>query len=143
MHAGSEAVFGGQPAEQGDQLLALAGVQGRAELGFVLGRGVHDLAQGAAAVAGEVEGAHSSVGRNRLPFEQAALLERVDERDHAAGGDLQRLRQRLLGLPFGCGDVSQEDDLARVEVEAGHPLSPQTRRVEADLGEQEGGTRNA
>jgi hypothetical protein len=139
MNAGGEALFGGQPAEQGDELLALGGVQAGAELGFVLGRGSHDLTQRAAALAGEVQGADTAVAGDRPPLEEAALLEPVDESHHAARRDLQRLSQRLLRLPFCRGDVSQQHDLTRIEIEARHPLPPEARRMEADLGEQEGG----
>jgi hypothetical protein len=107
MNAGGEAVFGGQAAEQRDELLALASVEAPTELGLMFGRSIHDRAQHAAALAREVEGADSAVPGNRPALDKAALLEPVDERDHAAGGDLQRSRQRLLGLPFGCADVSQ------------------------------------
>jgi ABC-type multidrug transport system ATPase subunit len=143
MDAGGEAVFGGHPAEQPDELLAFVGVEAGAELVLVLGRGIHDRAQDAAALAGEVEGADSAVPGNRPPLDKAALLEPVDKRHHAAGRDLQGSRQRPLGLPFGCAHVSQQHHFARIEAEPGHPVSPQTRRVKADLGEQEGGTGHA
>jgi ABC-type multidrug transport system ATPase subunit len=143
MNAGGEAVFGSHPAEQCDELLAFVGVEAGAELVLVLGRGIHDRAKHAAALAGEVEGADATVSRDRPALEQAVLLEPVDERDHAAGRDLQRSRQRLLGLPFRRTDVSQEHYFARIEAEAGHSFTPQTRRMEADLREQEGGARYA
>jgi hypothetical protein len=143
MDAGDEAVVGGQAGEQADELVALAHVEAGAELGLVLGGGIHDLAEHAAALAGEMQGADAAVSGNRPPLEQAALFEAVDERDHAAGWDLQRLGQRLLGLPFRGGDVSQQHDLARIEVEASHSLPPQPGRVEADLREQEGGAGDA
>jgi hypothetical protein len=143
MNAGGEAMLGGQLAEQGDELLALGGVEAGAELDFVLGRGSHDLAEHAVALAGEVQGADTAVAWDRPPLEEAALLEPVDESHHAARRDLQRLSQRLLGLPFRGGDVSQQHHLPWIEIEARHPLPPEARRVEADLGEQEGGARNA
>lgn len=96
MNAGSESVFGGHPAEQRDELLAFGGVEAHDELGLMLGRRIHDLAEHAAPLAGEVQGADAAVPGDGPPVEQAALLEPVDERDHAAGRDLQHLRQRLL-----------------------------------------------
>ena len=112
MNAGGEAVFGGQPTEQADELLAFAGVEAGDDLGLVLGRGLHDLAEHAAPLAGEMQGSDAAVAWNGPPLEQAELLEPVDERDHAAGRDLQHLRQRLLGLPLGRGDVAQQHDFA-------------------------------
>jgi hypothetical protein len=142
MNAGGEALFGGNPAEQRDELLALTGVEADGERGLVLGRGIHDLAEHAVTLSGEVQGADAAVPGNRPPFEQAALLEPVDEGDHAAGRDLQFLCQRLLRLPFGRRDVSQQHHFARIKAETSHPFPPETRRVEPDLGQQEGGARH-
>lgn len=143
MNAGGEALFGGYPAEQSDELLALTGVEADCELGLVLGRRFHDPAQYTPTLAGEVQGADAAVPGNGPPLEQAALLEPVDERHHTAGRDLQLLCQRLLRLPFGRGDVSQQHYFARIEAEPSHPFPPETRRVEPDLGQQEGGARHA
>jgi hypothetical protein len=139
MNAGGQAVFGGQTAEEGDELFALGGIEARAQLGLMVGRGLHDLPEYATSFTGEVQGAYSAVGRNGPPLEQAALLEPVDEGDHAARRDLERLRQRLLGLPLCRRNVSKQHDFARIEVQTSHSFPPEARGVEADLGEQEGG----
>jgi hypothetical protein len=137
MNAGGEFLFGGDPAEQRDELLAFAGVEAHAELGLMFGRRIHDFAEHAAALAGEVQGADAAVPGNGPPLEQAALLEPIDERNHAAGRDLQRLRQRVLRLPLRRADVSKQHHFARIKAETLHPFPPEARRVEADLGEQE------
>ena len=50
-------------------------------------------------------------------FEQRPLLERIDERHHAAGRDLQPLADSLLGLALPVGDRAQQGELAWLELE--------------------------
>jgi hypothetical protein len=69
MDAGGEAVVVGQPAEQGDELLAFDRVEDRAELGLMAGRGVHDLSEHGPPLAGEVQRAYPAVAHDRAPFQ--------------------------------------------------------------------------
>lgn len=143
VNPGGEALLGGNPAQQCHQVLALGRIEPGAQLGLVLRGGLHHLAEDAAALRREVEGAHPPVAANRPALNQASALEPVDQCHHATRWDLQCLGQRLLGLSLGGCNVSEQHDFARVEVQPSHPLSPQSGRVGADLGDEEGGAGDA
>jgi len=134
----AEPLLGGEPAEQRDELLALCRLETAAELPLVLEADLHDLAEQPPAVAGEVQGPHATIPGVGPSPEQAALLQGVDQRDHPARRDLQRLAERLLGPALGDGDVPEQQDVARVEAEGSQPALPQARGVVAELGEQIG-----
>lgn len=65
------------------------------------------------------------------------MLEVVDERDHGAAVDPQRVAERLLGLPLGGGEVAEHSEVPRVEVESGEAFGELPMRVGAELGQQE------
>jgi hypothetical protein len=62
---------------------------------------------------GEVEGTDAPIGGMRTALDQAALLEFVDEGDHAAGWHLDRLADRLLGATFGSIDEVEDAEQRR------------------------------
>ena len=74
----------------------------------------------------------------RPALDQAALLELVDDRDHAAGRRPDRLADRLLGAALGGVDHVQDPEQRRLEVGLGDPLGEAPRGVDPDLGEQKG-----
>ena len=71
-------------------------------------------------------------------LDQAALLELVDERDHAARGHLDRLSDRLLRAALGGVDQVEDPEQRRVQVDVGDPLGELAGGVDPDLREQEG-----
>ncbi len=81
--------------------------------------------------------ARAAVGGVVAAFEQAARLERVDERDHAAGRDLQALADRLLGLALGGAHRAQQRELARFELQRREDLVEASADRIADRGEHE------
>jgi hypothetical protein len=73
----AEPLFGGDPAEQGDELLALCRLEALAELPFVRQGDLHDLAEQPPAAGGEVQGPHAAIVGVGPPPEQVAPLEGV------------------------------------------------------------------
>ena len=67
------------------------------------------------------------------------MLEVVDERDHGAAMDPQRVAERLLGLALGGGEVAEHSEVPGVEVESGEAFGKLPMRVRAELGEQKAG----
>jgi len=87
----AEPLLGGEPAEQGDELLALGGLEALAELPLVLHGDLHDLAEQPPA-AGEVQGSHATiVGVGPSPEQVARQI-----LDALAGGE--RPVNDLVGL---------------------------------------------
>jgi hypothetical protein len=73
----------------------------------------------------------------RAPLDQAALLELVDDRNHAAGRGPDRLADRLLGLALGGIDDVEDPEQRGMQVDLTDPLGEAARRVGPDLREQE------
>ncbi len=79
-------------------------------------------------VGASVDGVAASLG-------EPALLEIVDERDHGAAVDAQRVAERLLGPALGGGEVAQHSEVPGVELESGEAFGEQPMRVGAQLGQ--------
>jgi hypothetical protein len=133
-----QSVLGSEPVEQREELPALGGLEAATELLLVLNGDLHDFAEQPPALLCEVQGPHATIAGAGLSPEQAALLEGVDQGHHPAGRDLQCVAQRLLGSAFIAGQAAEHHDLARVKAKGGQPRLPLSRRVVAELGEQEG-----
>ena len=86
---------------------------------------------------GEVERVGAPVDGVAAPLGEPALLEVVDERDHGAAVDPQRVAERLLGLALGGGEVAEHPEVPGVEVESGEAFGELPMRVGAQLGQQE------
>jgi hypothetical protein len=97
-------------------MLALAVAEISAQVALMANRQGERPFQQIASVLGEVKRASPPVLRVVAAFEQAAVLQRVDEGDHATGGYLKALAKRLLRLTLGGPDGAQESELARLEV---------------------------
>jgi hypothetical protein len=137
-------VLGGDESlEKRDELLSLPVREPFAELGFVFGGHLHDLVQELPTLGCEVQRASAPVGRIGASLQQPALLEFVDQRDHATGRNPKGLAECLLGSSLGGRDVAQEENLTRIDAESGQSLLPQQGRVRAQLGQQKGGTGHA
>ena len=70
----------------------------------------------------QVERVRAPVDGVAAPLGEPALLEVVDERDHGAAVDPQRVAQRLLGLALGGGEVAEHSEVPGMEVEPGEAL---------------------
>ena len=68
------------------------------------------------------------------------MLEVVDEGDHGAAVDTQRVAERLLGPALGGTEVAQHPEVPGVKVESGEALGEQPMREGAQLGQQEAET---
>lgn len=79
MHAGGEAVLGGQPAEQAVELHALGAVQAVADLVLVRGADLAELGHEPAALVGQVQRVVTAVIRVAPPFDQPAFFQPVDQ----------------------------------------------------------------
>ena len=142
MDAGGEALPGDDAIQQGYQFLPLGPIQARAHLLLVLGGDLHHLAQRLSGRGGEIEGPHAPVAGDWTALQQAAILELVHEAHHPAGGKTHLFAERLLGSSLLGRDQAEEEDVAGVETEGGHPFAPQPRAMEAHLREQEGRSRH-
>ena len=81
----SDALLGGQTAQQAGQLDALGPGQRGADLVLVAAAGGLHLAEHLMASGGQVQRVGASVGGVSLAFDQAALFEFVDQEDHPGG----------------------------------------------------------
>jgi hypothetical protein len=67
------------------------------------------------------------------------LLKVVDERDHGAAVDPERVAERLLGLTLGGGEVAEHSEVPGVKVESREAFGKLPMRVCAELGQQKAG----
>ena len=101
-------------------------------LGYALEVGKHLAPRGS-----EVERVRAPVARVAAALGEPALLQVVDERDHGAAVDPQRVAERLLGLALGGREVAEHSEMPGVEVESGESFGEAPMRVGAQLGQQE------
>ena len=80
-----------------------------------------------------VDGVAASLG-------ESALLEVIDEGDHGAAVDPQRIAKCLLGLALGRGEVAEHSEVPGMEVEQGEALGELPMRVSTELRQQEAET---
>jgi hypothetical protein len=107
----------GDPVEQVEQLPALFLVELVCHLSVELLRlpfgPLEELLSGGR----QVEIADTPVAGVRLPLEQAALLELVDDGHHPAGGYVQPLGESVLRLAVAGRDRAEECELAGLQLE--------------------------
>ena len=89
--------------------------------------------QDAFPVVGQVQGARSAVGRVQTPLDQMELLEMVDERHHAAGGDPKEVAHRVLWRALHGFDGSEDGEMTGLESYPSHQPSEAARRLESEL----------
>ena len=70
-------------------------------------------------------------------FSEPTLLEIVDEGDHGAAVDPERVAERLLGLTLGGGEVAEHSEVPGMEVQSGEAFGELPMRVCAQLRQQE------
>ena len=61
------------------------------------------------------------------------MLERVDDRNHGAGGDVETFRQGLLRLPLLTGDGAEESEMPGFQADGCDQLAEASRALEAEL----------
>lgn len=138
MHAGGEALLGGDFLAQSHEGGALVGIEGGAEVRFVLGGEAGDFFESLSAGFGEDKRICASVAGFAMALHQPAGLEIVNENDHAAGEDAEAFREFLLAAIRHGSNHPQQAGVGRGETERGDSPAEALGGVRAELGEQEG-----
>jgi hypothetical protein len=89
---------------------------------------------------GQVERVRAPVGWVTLSFGEPTMLEVVDQCDHGAAVDPERIAESLLGLALGRGEVAEHSEVPRMQVESGQALGEAPVRVGAELYQEEAGS---
>jgi len=134
----SDALLGGQTAQQAGQLDALGRRQRGADLVLMAVAGSLYLAERVPAFLGQVQRVGAAVGGVAPAFDQAALFELVDQEDHPGGVEPDELADGLLGQPLVGGQPEQHPGVPRLEAERGEPLAELPGHVEPKLDQQVG-----
>ena len=138
MDVGRETLLGGHTLEQIVERAALV-LGERGEQGTLVLPG--DLAEGGqhlAAVGGEVEGVAAAVVLIAAALDEAARIQRVEQRNEAAGNHLQAAGQGLL-CEAGAGTQNAQDaGMWGRESHGEQPLGEAGGGMGADLSKQEG-----
>lgn len=125
----------GKKAAQG---VALLRVKGRGEPQLVLARELGKLAHDLFPCCGQVEGVQPAIVRVTPALDVATLLELVDIDDDSAGQHAQLRAEGLLAAAGLGGDCTQDSRVRRAQLDGGHLLGEQRRRVMPELRQQEG-----
>jgi hypothetical protein len=136
MDAGADALLLDEALEQGEEALAIGLAESTGEIFFVATGDLATAGEEAAALGGHVKSADAAVAGERPARDEAALLELVDDRDHAAGGGADRLSDRLLGLALGDVDCIQHSEQRGMQVDLCDPLGEALGSEDPHLGEQ-------
>jgi hypothetical protein len=139
MNARREALRLGHPLQERDELRALWRVEGRQQLDVALVGCALELGKQVAPSGRQVERVSAPVDGIAAALGELALLEVVDERDHRAAVDPERVAERLLGLALGGGEVAEHSEVPWVEVESREVFGKLPMRVGAELGQQKAG----
>ena len=115
------------------------GVEGGQQLDVALVDRALEVGEQVAPSGRQVEGVRAPVDGVTAPLGEPALLEVVDERDHGAAVDPERVAERLLGLALGGGEVAEHSEVPGVEVESREAFGKLPMRVGAELGQQKAG----
>ncbi len=119
------------------QGVALLSVKRRGEPQLVLARELGKLAHQFFPGRGEVEGVQPAIVGVAAALEVATLLELVDIDDDAARQHAQLSAEGLLAAAGLGGDCTQNPCVWRAQLDGGHLLGEQRRRVMAELSQQE------
>jgi hypothetical protein len=133
-----DALLGGQPAQQAGQLDAFGRGQGGADLVLVAATGGLHLGERVAALRGQVQRVGAAVGWVAPAFDQAALLELVDQEDHPGGVEPDELAEGLLRQAFVGGQSDEHSSVARLQAERREPFAELPGQVHSELHQQEG-----
>ena len=85
----------------------------------------------------QMQRVRTPVGGVAASFREPALLEIVDERDHGAAVDSQRVAERLLRPALGGGEVAQHPEVPGMEAESLEAIGEFPMGVGAELDQQE------
>jgi hypothetical protein len=88
----------------------------------------------------EVDGVGAPIGGVAAAFDQASILEFVDESDHHVAMDAHGVGQPLLGLALAAREVHEQPEVTRPHAQRRQALSEPMRAVSAELGKQEAGS---
>jgi hypothetical protein len=133
-----DALLGGQPAKQAGQLDALGPGQRGADLVLVAAAGGLYLAQHVTSLRGQVQRVGAPVGGVATAFDQAALLELVDQEHHPGGVEPDELAQGLLRQPLVGGQPEKHSGVPRLQAERREPFAELPGQVRSQLHQQEG-----
>ena len=134
----SDALLGGQTAQQAGQLDALGRRQRGADLVLMAVAGSLNLTERVPALLGQVQRVGAAVGGVAPAFDQAALLEFVDQEDHPGRVEPDELAERLLGEPLVGGQPGEHPGVAGLEAERGELFAEPPGQVESELDQQVG-----
>src|SRR5215216_2492060 len=137
MHAAESGLGHLKLLKQINQKFTFLAINPGAQPGLIVDGYLPSALQGPASLPGEVQPAHAPVLRIRAPLDEPRLLEMVHERDHAARGDVEPLRERLLRAALVRGHEAQEQELPRVYAHRLERVHEALGREEAELRYQE------
>src|SRR6476619_3168699 len=129
----ADSLFLDDPLQQGGQAPAIGLAHPTRQLLLVLRRDPAPMSEQLSPRGGQIEGADPAVARMRTPLDQAALLELVDDRDHAAGRRPDRLADRLLRLALRGVDDVEDPEQRRMQIDLTDALGEAPRGVGPDL----------
>lgn len=127
----------GQPLEQGDQGRAVGGIHRREESSLLLIGDLVCAGEQLVSGGGEEDGMGATIARVLPTFDEAALLEVVDEADHPVAVDPEGVGEPLLRLAVAVREVNQEPEMLRLDAERRQMLRESLRAVRSELREQE------
>jgi len=133
-----DALFGGQTAQQAGQLDALGPGQRGADLVLATAAGSLYLVQRVPPLRGQVQSVGAPVGGVPPTFDQAALLELVDQEYHPGGVEPDELTEGLLRQPLAGGQLDEHPGVARLQAERRDPFAELPGQVRPELYQQEG-----
>ncbi len=137
MYAGRKTGVGGDALKERKELSSLALVERCENFRFqCVGLGLHRL-EYLADIVGEVDRVRAPVGRMRLPGHQCAFLELVDQSHHRVAVDPQQIREFLLAAAIRNGQLGEDCEVGRVEIQSRQLLGELVRHVKTDLRQQE------
>jgi hypothetical protein len=134
----SDALLGGQTAQQAGQLDALGRRQRGADLVLMAVAGSLYLAERVPAFLGQVQRVGAAVGGVAPAFDQAALFELVDQEDHPGGVEPDELAEGLLRQSLVGGQPDEHSGVTRFQAERRESFAEFPGQVRSELHQQEG-----
>lgn len=134
-----ESLLGDDPRQRVDQSAATRLREAGANLGLVLSRDGHDLAEDLTSLAGQSQRIGPSVGPMGSSLQETATLQLVDYPDDPARRQAKLVSQGGLRSAFLGRDVSQNEGRSGIEPNWSEALVPPLRRAGPDLRQKIGG----
>jgi hypothetical protein len=100
-------LFFGDPVEQEAKLLLLVLAESPADSGVVFARNATDLFHHPLAGCGQVQGVHAPIPSIRAAFDEAPLLQLIQQSDQTTGQDLKAAAEFLLAEAGRHADHSE------------------------------------